>query len=248
MSVLLALLLVSAGDALADCRRLDHSFDTKAMPAPCTAAVDDVARPLPDRTEAARLLAFALFTNGDVDGAETAFLRMLALSPKARLPEGSSPRLADVLSRATIRFQSEGIVLVNGSARAGSAGAVGFDADIVDAFGRTIAVRGVLLSGGAVAREVPLTLLAQRWSGEGPPAAQVVDGCRVEALDAGGGVVGSGSCVVPAGAGAPEAELPWLWSGVAGAAVVVVVAAVGVGVGVAATTPPVPATVTVRIE
>ena len=247
MSPLLLLLLAGAGDAFAECRRLDQSFDTAAMPAPCTAAVDDVQRPLADRTDAARLLAFALFTNGDVDGAETAFLRMLALTPTSKLPEGTSPRFAEAFSKARARFDAEGAVTVSAATAAVDVDdRLRFDADVVDLFGRAASVKGVLLSGAAVLVEVPLTAVAGgHWSGAAPSVSMAADGCRVEAVDAAADVVAAALCAPPVPV--LEAEPPWLWIGV-GAGAAVVVAAVGVGALLWAGTPPAPATVTVRIE
>ncbi|MDP2344578.1 MAG: hypothetical protein Q8O67_26745 [Deltaproteobacteria bacterium] len=248
MSALLLLLAAAAGaDALAECRRLDQLFDTKGMPAPCTAAVDDAANPLADRIDAARLLAFALFADGDVDGAETALLRMLALAPTVALPEGTSPRLAEVFGRAKARFEKEGVVVVAGGPTVAAA-RVRFDADVVDVFGRAASVRGLLLNGATVVVDVPLLGDGKgRFTGEAALPPGPADGCRIEAVDAGAAVTATGSCVLPAELLAGESDPPWLWIGV-GAGAAVVVAAVGIGAFVFASTPPTPATVTVRIE
>lgn len=250
MSVLLLALALAAADPLAECRRLDQSFDTKGMPPVCSAAVDDATRPTADRADAARLWAFALFTNGDVAGAETAFLRMFALLPSARLPDGASPRLQEVFTKAKARFDVEGAVGVDAKAAADDTGArVVFTVVVKDALRRVQRVRAVLSVNHVDVKEAALTEQSGTWSGavDAPDAA--ADGCRVDAIGSDGTVVGSGACTAPAVVVVPEGEgPPWLWIGVGTGAVVVVAAVVVGGFLYAASQPTAPAAVTVRIE
>lgn len=262
MSALLMLLvapLLSGADPLAECRRLDQSFDTKGMPPVCAAAVDDATRPVADRADAARLWAFALFTNGDIAGAEAALLRMLTLVPSARLPDGASPRLQEVFNKAKARFDVEAVVVVDASAALADDGVhVAFSAKTKDTYARVSRLRGVLSSNHVDVREVALIKDAGKDAGKDAADVYagvvnvpdvVADGCRVDAIGNDGSVIATGACTAPAvSAAAVEDGPPWLAIGVgAGAAVVVVGAIVG-GVVYAVAANPAPAAVTVTIE
>lgn len=265
MSALLLLALLAQpsaklADSLAECRRLDQSFDTKGMPGPCTAAVDDATRPVADRADAARLLAFALFTNGDVDGAESAFLRMLAMLPTATVGEGASPRLLEVFGRARASFDAD-VVTVTAVATTppppatspdatspDAGGTVAFSATVTDALGRVARVRASLLAGG---REVASAALQPAgpgtWQGATAAPADAADGCRVEALGLDGSVVASGTCQPPAAATTADDGPPWLLIGAGAGAVVVVAASVAL-IALAVSSNPPPGAVTVVIE
>ncbi len=243
-------------DALAECRRLDQSFDTRGMAAPCTAATSDSARPAADRADAARLLAFALFTNGDVAGAETAFVRMLAVVPTATPGDGASPRLQEVFGRARARFDAN-VVVVTANASAAPAGAgppdagaptqVAFSADVVDELARVTQVRAALTAAGSEVSSASLTSTAPgRWTGMAPAPTLVADGCRVDALGADGVVVASGACVAPATAAAAEDGPPWLVIAAGAGAAVVVGTVVVVAWAVAGNRAPAAVTVVIQ--
>jgi hypothetical protein len=250
----LAVAIVVASSApLQECRRLEQAFDTATMPAPCTQALDDAALPVSDRVDAARLLAFALVTNGDSTAGEDAFLRLLVLSPGWALPSSASPRLRDAFGRARARLSGAGAVSVTATA---TAGADGWDigADVVDALGRVASVGWSLTptdastppSTGALHRDAA----SSRWSARVPGFG--AKGCVVVARAADGSELASGPCVGFAPASAPigsAADIPWAIVGAGAGAVVVVGVAVGAlvwAVNVGPLAPP--AAVTVSIE
>jgi hypothetical protein len=107
MSLLLSL---SGGTSLAECKRLDEAFDTKAMVAPCTTASKDTAAPIAERVEALRLLATAEVTNGEEAAAQAAFFDMLRLAPGSTVPADASPRVRTVFDNAKRQLQVDGAV------------------------------------------------------------------------------------------------------------------------------------------
>jgi hypothetical protein len=251
IGVVVALALASGASAsLADCRRLEQAFDTAAMPRPCAQALDDAALPVADRVDAARLLAFALVTNGDNAGGENAFLRLLALSQGWTQPASASPRLRDAFARARARLASEGTVTITATA---TVSGDGWDvaADVVDPLGRVAAVAWSLapVDGAAAPATGALTRAPStaHWTAHVPRVAS--SGCTVRARAADGVEVASVPCTgFAAGAGALD-DVPWVTVGVTAGAVVVVGVAVGALVWAVNSGPLAPpAAVTVSIE
>jgi hypothetical protein len=268
-----ALLLSVAGlsPPLAECRRLEEAFDTAAMPAPCKAALNDVGATVAERAEAARLLAFALVTNGDAEGAEAAFLRLLVLAPSSTLQESASPRLKDVFARAQARLAGEGKVgLTVGAVRDGASWAL--TSDIVDALGRaarvqwtlapgpdgaaasTPEVRGALASADAAASTSTATsttasAATKRFTAKLPVTDAAT--CAVEVLAADGTAIVTAPCegYAPTTTESETDATPWIIAGSVGGAAVVVGVAVGVLVWALNAGPLAPpATVTVSVQ
>jgi hypothetical protein len=238
---------------LVECRRLEQAFDTAAMPAPCALALDDGALPVADRVDAARLLAFALVTNGDAAGGETAFLRLLTLAPGWTQPSSASPRLRDAFGKARARLASVGAVTATATATADGDGWE-LVVDVVDPLGR-VAAAGWSLgaadgasppSAGARAREAA----APHWTARLPKV--VATTCVVQLRAADGTEVASAPCtgfVRDAASLSPGVDVPWVALGVSAGAVVVVGVAVGTLVWAVNAGPLAPpAAVTVTIE
>jgi hypothetical protein len=224
---ILGALAVAEPASLAECRRLEQAFDTTAMPAPCGRALDDAALPVTDRVDAARLLAFALVTNGDSAGAEAAFTRLLALSPGWTLPSSASPRQRDAFARAKARLDREGTVTVTAVARRDADGGLEISAELVDGLRRVADVRWALspASGGAAVTGPLLpTASSSAWAARAPIGDAA--GCRVEALAADGSVIAADECdgMTATQTSTEEAPLPWgvIGAGAGGAAVVAV--------------------------
>ncbi len=247
--------------SLAACRRLEQAFETDAMPAPCRAALDDLALPVADRIDAAALLAFALVTNGDLDGGAAAYVRLLALAPGWTLAPSASPRQRDAFQRARARLDAEGAVgvtaAVESAASAGEAdGAAAAGAraarlvvDVTDPLRRVAQVAWRLPGGGA---PVPLVRDAAtaRWSGALPTD---VDGnATVEARSADGSLLASTtfslSATKPSAGAVDGGGVPWVAIGAGAGAVVVVGAAVGAVVWALNGPLAAPGLVTVRVQ
>jgi hypothetical protein len=253
IGVVLAIAVAAATSApLDECRRLEQAFDTAAMPAPCMKAVDDVALPVADRVDAARLLAFAIVTNGDPDGGEAAFLRLLVLAPGWTQPASASPRLRDAFARARARLTTDGAVTAAATAT-GESGGWALDVDVIDPLGRVAGGEWSLTDpAGAVAPATGSLVRApgtQRWMGRLPASAAST--CVVHLRAADGTELAAAPCTGLKAAGTaepPASEFPWVAVGlgvgavVGGAVVIGVVWALNAG----PLAPPAAVTVTVQ--
>jgi hypothetical protein len=263
-ATVIALGAIAAGaepPALATCRRLDQAFDTTAMPAPCARALDDVALPVADRIDAARLLAFALVTNGDLEGGERAFVRLLVLAPDWTLPASASPRMRDAFGRARTRLATDGKVTVSASTTAGGEAGAGWTvtARVVDGLGRVADVRWIVSPAGGPPSAGTMTPASEAgvWTAPVPSVSGAT--CVVEALGIDASVLATSACegFVPsrtgagtvAAAAAAGEEPPWVLVGAGIGAGGVVVVAVGALVWAFTSGPfAPPAAVTVSIQ
>jgi hypothetical protein len=210
-SIFVALVFAASQSApLAECRRLEQAFETTAMPEPCDRAVSDVALSVQDRVDAARLLAFALVTNGDAKGAEAAFLRLLVLSARWSLPLSASPRLREAFSTARELFHERGQVTLQATASLpvhGGDEALGAETaearsktvdvsvEVTDLLGRvaTLAWRIVPQGAGGLPDDGLLRRTAgNSWTASLPALSEA--NCLVRALAADGDVVAETRC------------------------------------------------------
>ncbi|MFZ9886236.1 MAG: hypothetical protein ACO3JL_01935 [Myxococcota bacterium] len=100
--------LVATHPAVERCRSLEADFDYTGVVSSCALAMADTSLSAAERTEVARLLAFAHVALGDEDTAQDWFMRALVLEPSYRPDEDVSPRFRDAFLLALQRIEREG--------------------------------------------------------------------------------------------------------------------------------------------
>jgi hypothetical protein len=178
--VLWLLSSMSSASGVAECKRLDEQFDTKAMVSVCEASAAN-STAVVDRVESLRLLAIAQVTNGQDEAAQAAFLRMLVISPTTTLSAEASPRVRSIFDDAAKQLSRDGKIsaTISPLIPPQTSGPVAVEVSLSDPL-RRIAAMHIELAAGEQRGVVPLkageqTAAAQMYTGVIEPIEGVKD-------------------------------------------------------------------------